>query len=79
LPWITSFILQESQAAFAKILYPGWKPEYEQYIKAQADALNHPDFNSVANVNAITFQVIYGQPVCYEWDRITHVFLFLKQ
>lgn len=50
--------------------YPIWKPEYEQYVEAQAEALNDSDYHTIAKVNAYTFQMIYQQPVCYEWDRI---------
>lgn len=50
--------------------YPAWKPEYEQYVEAQAEILGDPQFKKIAHVNALTYQMIYEQPVCYEWDRL---------
>lgn len=60
----------ESYKKYQQSYYPVWKPEYEQYVQAQAEVLNDPDFKRIAKVNAITYQMIYEQPVCYEWDRI---------
>jgi pimeloyl-ACP methyl ester carboxylesterase len=61
----------ESYKKYQQTYYPNWKPEYEQYVAAQAEQLSDPNFNTIAKVNALTYQVIYEQPVCYEWDRIT--------
>jgi pimeloyl-ACP methyl ester carboxylesterase len=61
----------ESYKKYQQTYYPSWKPEYEQYVAAQAAALSDPAFATIARVNAITYQVIYEQPVCYEWSRIT--------
>lgn len=60
----------ESYKKYQQSYYPAWKPEYEQYVIAQAEVLKDPDFSSIAKVNALTYQMIYEQPVCYEWDRI---------
>jgi pimeloyl-ACP methyl ester carboxylesterase len=60
----------ESFKKYQQSYYPTWKPEYEQYVEAQAEALNDSDYYSTARVNALTYQMIYEQPVCYEWDRI---------
>lgn len=61
----------ESYKKYQQSYYPEWKPEYEQYVKAQAEALTDPAFDSIAWVNAITYQMIYEQPVIYEVHRIT--------
>jgi len=50
--------------------YPVWKPEYEIYVKAQAEPLQYKDFSTVAWVNALTYQMIYEQPVLYEFEKI---------
>lgn len=50
--------------------YPVWKPEYELYVRAQAEALNQKDFAAVAWVNALTYQMIYEQPVVYEFNNL---------
>lgn len=60
----------ESYKQYQRSYYPAWRPEYEQYVQAQADALRSPEFQKIAWVNALTYQMIYEQPVCYEWDRI---------
>jgi pimeloyl-ACP methyl ester carboxylesterase len=60
----------ESYKKYQQSYYPQWKPEYEQYVQAQAEALKSADFDHIAWVNAVTYQMIYEQPVCYEWDRI---------
>jgi pimeloyl-ACP methyl ester carboxylesterase len=60
----------DSYKKYQQSYYPAWKPEYDQYVEAQAEVLNDPDFPTIAKVNALTYQMIYEQPVCYEWDRI---------
>ena len=50
--------------------YPAWKPSYELYVKAQAEPLKHKDFSSVAYINALTYQMIYEQPIVYEFDSL---------
>ena len=60
----------ESYKKYQQSYYPEWKPEYEQYVKAQAESLNKPGFDSVAWVNALTYQMIYEQPVIYEMKNI---------
>jgi pimeloyl-ACP methyl ester carboxylesterase len=60
----------ESYKKYQQSYYPAWKPEYEQYVQAQAEVLQSTQFDQVAWVNALTYQMIYEQPVCYEWDRI---------
>jgi pimeloyl-ACP methyl ester carboxylesterase len=61
----------ESYKKYQQGYYPEWKPEYEQYVKAQAEDLGKPDFDKIARVNAITYQMIYEQPVVYELNLIT--------
>lgn len=61
----------ESYKKYQQSYYPAWKPEYEQYVKAQAEVLTDPAFPIIAKVNALTYQMIYEQPVCYEWDRLS--------
>ncbi|MEP7253474.1 MAG: alpha/beta hydrolase [Ginsengibacter sp.] len=51
--------------------YPEWKPEYEQYVKAQAESLYKPHFDKTAWANALTYQMIYEQPVVCEFKDIT--------
>ena len=60
----------ETYKNYQKTYYPVWKPEYEQYVAAQAEALSKPDFPNTAFVNALTSQMIYEQPVVYEFKNI---------
>lgn len=60
----------ESYKKYQQSYYPVWKPEYEVLVKAQAEALTAADFPSVAWANALTYQMIYEQPVVYEFDSL---------
>jgi pimeloyl-ACP methyl ester carboxylesterase len=61
----------ESYKQYQQSYYPVWKPEYEIYVKAQAEALGQKDFSSVAWVNALTWQMIYEQPVLYDFNKLS--------
>lgn len=60
----------ESTKKYQQSYYPVWKPEYEQYVKAQHEAFTNGDQKTNALVNALTYQVIYEQPVVYEFENI---------
>lgn len=60
----------ESYKKYQQSYYPVWKPEYEQYVEAQAEALYDPAFPQIAQVNAHTYEMIYEQPVLYEFKNI---------
>ena len=55
-----------SYKKYQQSYYPVWKPAYEQYVIAQSEPLKQKDFSSVAWVNALTYQMIYEQPVLYD-------------
>ncbi|MFL5738657.1 MAG: alpha/beta fold hydrolase [Flavisolibacter sp.] len=50
--------------------YPQWKPDYEQYVTAQWEAMQIPEFKQAAWASALTYQMIYEQPVVYEFSHI---------
>lgn len=60
----------ESLKKYQQGYYPQWKPEYEQYVAAQYEVLNRPDSLNVAWANALTYQMIYEQPVLYEFKYV---------
>lgn len=60
----------ESYKNYQKTYYPEWNPEYEQYVEAQAADLKTDIFPNIALVNALTSQMIYEQPVVYEFEKI---------
>lgn len=61
----------ESYKKYQQSYYPEWKDEYEQYVKAQAESFLNPAFDRIAWVNALTYQMIYEQPVIYELRQIS--------
>jgi pimeloyl-ACP methyl ester carboxylesterase len=44
-----------------------WKPEYDYLVKIGAGVAKSADFPRYAKVSALTFEMIYEQPVCYEF------------
>lgn len=60
----------ESYKKYQQTYYPVWKPEYEELVKVQASALNSPVFRDIAFVNAVTYEMIYEQPVVYEFENL---------
>jgi pimeloyl-ACP methyl ester carboxylesterase len=60
----------ESYKNYQKSYYAEFKPEYEQYVEAQAADLKLKNFPQIAFVNALTYQMIYEQPVNYEFENI---------
>jgi pimeloyl-ACP methyl ester carboxylesterase len=47
-----------------------WKPEYDYLVKIGAGVAQSADFPRYAKVAALTFEMIYEQPVCYEFGLI---------
>lgn len=60
----------ESYKAYQQTYYKEWKPEYQQYVDAQAADLKLKNFDEVALVNAMATRMIYEQPVVDEFDAI---------
>jgi pimeloyl-ACP methyl ester carboxylesterase len=61
----------ESLKKYQQSYYPEWKPEYDQYVTAQYEALQTPDFKTATWASALTYQMIYEQPVVYEFKNVT--------
>ncbi|WP_233268747.1 alpha/beta fold hydrolase [Mucilaginibacter lacusdianchii] len=47
-----------------------WKPEYNYLVKIGAGVSKSADFPRYAKVAALTFEMIYEQPVCYEFGLL---------
>lgn len=47
-----------------------WKSEYDYLVKIGAGVSKSADFPRYAKVAALTFEMIYEQPVCYEFGSI---------
>jgi pimeloyl-ACP methyl ester carboxylesterase len=55
---------------YQQTYYPEWRPEYEQYVTAQFEAMQIPDKKTAAWSSALTYEMIYQQPVVYEFANI---------
>ncbi len=55
---------------YQKGYYTNWKPEYEIYVRDQAWVLGTGEYPRDALSAALTSEMIYEQPVCYEFSRI---------
>jgi pimeloyl-ACP methyl ester carboxylesterase len=60
----------ESLKKYQQSYYPEWKDIYEPYVDAQYTALQLPDFKSATWASALTYEMIYEQPVVYELKNI---------
>lgn len=61
----------ESYKRYQQTYYKEWKPEYQQYVDAQAADLKLPNFKQAARANAMATRMVYEQPVVYEFDNVT--------
>ncbi|SHK51270.1 alpha/beta fold hydrolase [Hymenobacter psychrotolerans] len=51
--------------------YPhGYPKAHDEWLLPLAAQTRHPDFPKVARANALTFDMIYQQPVSYEFSRV---------
>jgi pimeloyl-ACP methyl ester carboxylesterase len=55
---------------YQKTYFTVWKPEYEEYVRDQAWVLGSGEYPRAAMASALTYEMIYQQPVCYEFSRI---------
>jgi pimeloyl-ACP methyl ester carboxylesterase len=67
----------ESLKKYQQGYYPQWKPEYEPYVEAQYAALQLPNFKQATWASALTYQMIYEQPVVYECKNIAQPTLII--
>jgi pimeloyl-ACP methyl ester carboxylesterase len=47
-----------------------WKPEYERLIEIAAGVTKHPDYSRTAWCSALTYDMIFTQPVVYEFPLV---------
>ncbi len=47
-----------------------WKPEYERPIETSIGVLHHPDYPRIAWASALTYDMIFTQPVVYEFPNL---------
>ncbi|MFD2245482.1 alpha/beta fold hydrolase [Pontibacter ruber] len=56
--------------AYHKTYYPVWKPEYDEWVRVPAAQLKSKDYPQVAKSAALTYAMIYEQPVVYEFSEL---------
>ena len=47
-----------------------WKPEYEQHTRLLAGWTRHPDYRRVAWSSALTYDMVFTQPVVHDFPRV---------
>jgi pimeloyl-ACP methyl ester carboxylesterase len=60
----------DSFLQYQKGYYTSWKADYEPYVRDQAWVLGTGEYPRAAMSAALTSEMIYEQPVCYEFSRI---------
>lgn len=55
---------------YHKTYYVQWKPGYEEYVAVAARMKEGGESPRLAMSSALTYQMIYEQPVCYEFTNI---------
>jgi len=61
---------EESMRKYHNTYYTAWKPAYDEWVKVPAAQIDHPDYPKVAKASALTYAMIYQQPVVYEFDQV---------
>ncbi|MFL9482388.1 alpha/beta fold hydrolase [Chitinophagaceae bacterium LWZ2-11] len=57
-----------------------WKPEYDEWLNLQAGWTLSPEYYRIAWNSALTYDMIFTQPVCYEFENIkVPTLLFIGQ
>lgn len=47
-----------------------WKEEYEKWVEPVFRMSLSPEYPRLARISALTSEMIYTQPVCYEWSNL---------
>jgi pimeloyl-ACP methyl ester carboxylesterase len=47
-----------------------WKPEYERLIETSIGVLHHPDYPKIAWASALIYDMVFTQPVVYEFGNL---------
>jgi pimeloyl-ACP methyl ester carboxylesterase len=61
---------EESIRAYHRTYYTAWKPEYDEYVMIAARWRLSGEYPRLAMSSALTYEMIYEQPVCYEFADI---------
>jgi len=61
---------EESIRTYHRTYYTAWKPEYDEYVMIAARWRLSGEYPRLAMSSALTYQMIYEQPVCHEFANI---------
>ena len=61
---------EESIRNYHRTYYTMWKAEYDEYVMAAARMKTSAEYPRMALSSALTYQMIYEQPVCHEFADI---------
>lgn len=61
---------EESALKFHQGYYPKWMPEYGVWAQLQSRAFQGGEGPRVAKASALTYQMIFREPVCYEFGQL---------
>jgi pimeloyl-ACP methyl ester carboxylesterase len=71
---------EEGIRNYHKSYYGQWKPAYEEYVQVSVRWKASAEYPRLAMASALTYQMIYEQPVCYEFSHIkTKTLLIIGQ
>jgi pimeloyl-ACP methyl ester carboxylesterase len=56
---------------YQKSYYPIWQERFDTLVRIQAMGITAPNFQEIARANALTYQMIYEQPVVYEFNHLS--------
>ena len=71
---------EESIRNYHKTYYVHWKPEYDEYVKIAARQRLSGEYPRLAMSSALTYLMIYEQPVCHEFPQVkTKTLLIIGQ
>lgn len=61
---------EEGIRNYHKAYYVQWKPEYEEYPNVAIRWKKSGEYSRLAMSSALTYQMIYEQPICYEFSNL---------
>jgi pimeloyl-ACP methyl ester carboxylesterase len=61
---------QQKQYQIESYYHGDWKPEYERWVRLATGWLTNPDYPAVAWNSALTYDMIFTQPVCDEFSDL---------
>ncbi|WP_299820504.1 alpha/beta hydrolase [uncultured Pontibacter sp.] len=61
---------EESIRKYHQTYYTSWKPAYDEWVKVPGAQTRHTSYAKVAEVAALTYAMIYQQPVVYEFEKL---------